>query len=60
MIYPVTLKSPFDAQVGKINVRNMTFPLEGDLDEAGALFLSNLLGMIGWERNKQLESSLHI
>jgi 5-methylcytosine-specific restriction enzyme subunit McrC len=44
LIYPIPLRSPLDAHVGKrIQVRSLTFALDGDLEEAGQHFLGVLL-----------------
>ena len=43
LIYPQPLSKPLDASFGKIRVRSVTFSLEGDLEEAGRLFLDSLI-----------------
>jgi 5-methylcytosine-specific restriction enzyme subunit McrC len=43
LIYPTPLPTPLDARVGRhVHVRSLVFPLEGDLEEAGQQFLSDL------------------
>jgi 5-methylcytosine-specific restriction enzyme subunit McrC len=42
LVYPVRLDRPLDTKVGPIHVRALGFPLAGDLDAAGRLFLRNL------------------
>jgi 5-methylcytosine-specific restriction enzyme subunit McrC len=44
LIYPYPLEQPLALILGKIRVRSLVFSLEGDLEEAGKLFLKNLLG----------------
>ncbi len=44
LIYPARLGSPLDDKVGDIRVRSLTFPVDGDLDQAGEAFLESLLG----------------
>ncbi len=46
LVYPGSLAKPLDAPFGKIRVKNMTFPLAGDLEEAGQVFMENLLEKI--------------
>jgi 5-methylcytosine-specific restriction enzyme subunit McrC len=43
LIYPARLGQSLDINVGDVHVRSLTFALDGDLDEAGHAFLSNLL-----------------
>ena len=43
LIYPAELKSPFAGLIGEINVRTLTFSIDGNLDDAGNQFLSQLL-----------------
>ncbi len=38
------LPQPFEAQVGDIRVRSLSFSLEGDVDEAGHRFMHKALG----------------
>ncbi len=42
LIYPVELAEPVDATVNQIRVRTLTFPLDGDLENAGQRFLQSL------------------
>jgi len=44
LMYPVELKTPFDARIGSIRVRTLAFRLDGDLEENGQRFLKELLG----------------
>jgi hypothetical protein len=44
LIYPRPLSEPFDEHVGGTRVRGLTFSVADDLDEAGRLFLRDLLG----------------
>lgn len=46
LIYPVPLSHPTDTRVGDIHVRTLTFALGGDLDAAGAQFITALMGTI--------------
>jgi 5-methylcytosine-specific restriction enzyme subunit McrC len=43
LIYPVDLAQPLDVQMNELHLRTMTFPISGDLDEAGQRFLNHLL-----------------
>ena len=43
LIYPEKLKSPFNGLIGEINLRTLTFPIDGDLEDAGEKFVSELL-----------------
>ena len=43
LIYPEPLSEPLDEYFGRIRVQSMTFSLKGDLEEAGRLFLENLV-----------------
>ena len=45
IIYPVPLAEPLDIKVGNIRVRNLTFSIAGDLEQAGYNFLQDLLGV---------------
>ena len=45
LVYPVSSVKALDAPFGKIRVKNMTFSLAGDLEEAGQAFLSKLLNL---------------
>lgn len=38
LVYPVELASPFDQRIGDVRVRTLSFPLTGDLSQAGAAF----------------------
>lgn len=42
LIYPQTLKQPFDAYIGNIHVRSIAFALDGDLEAGGHDLLSEL------------------
>jgi 5-methylcytosine-specific restriction enzyme subunit McrC len=42
LIYPVDLERPLELRLNEITVRNVTFALEGDLDENGRIFLNGL------------------
>ncbi|HET9228590.1 MAG TPA: restriction endonuclease, partial [Thermoanaerobaculia bacterium] len=42
LIYPVEPDRPFDAYIGEIRVRTLTFKLDGDLEANGERFLSEL------------------
>jgi 5-methylcytosine-specific restriction enzyme subunit McrC len=44
LVYPRGLPRPFDARVGDIRVRSLSFSLEGDVDEAGHRFMRTVLG----------------
>ncbi len=45
LIYPTPLRKPIDTRIGSSNirVRNVTFALDGDLEQAGQRFLHDLL-----------------
>jgi 5-methylcytosine-specific restriction enzyme subunit McrC len=43
LIYPVDLPRPLDQQIGGVRVRTLSFPLHGDLDQAGVHLLTALL-----------------
>lgn len=43
LIYPAPLARPLVAQVGNVRVRSLTFSLAGDLEQAGQVFLKELL-----------------
>ena len=51
LVYPVPLAKPLVLKLGYIQVRSMTFSLEGDLEEQGALFLKGLIEIVA--RQKQ-------
>jgi 5-methylcytosine-specific restriction enzyme subunit McrC len=44
LIYPVELASPFDQRIGDVRVRTLSFPLTGDLTQAGAKFEQLVIG----------------
>lgn len=44
LVYPAKLKRPLNVDARGIRVRSATFLLSGDLEEAGRLFLAELLG----------------
>ncbi len=44
LVYPRNLPRPFEARVGDIRVRSLSFSLDGDLDEAGHRFMRTVLG----------------
>jgi 5-methylcytosine-specific restriction enzyme subunit McrC len=43
LIYPTPLAHPLDEQIGGIRVRTLTFALDGDLNQAGQIFLEKLV-----------------
>jgi 5-methylcytosine-specific restriction enzyme subunit McrC len=43
LIYPQNLKNSFNIMSGDINIRTLTFSLDGDLEVAGKIFLENLI-----------------
>ncbi|HDQ72324.1 MAG TPA: restriction endonuclease [Chloroflexi bacterium] len=43
LIYPIQLSKPLNERVGSIQVRSLTFSLEGELDDAGKTFVYQLL-----------------
>ena len=43
LIYPVALERPLNLMIGDIHLRSLTFTLNGDLEQAGHRFLSNLI-----------------
>jgi 5-methylcytosine-specific restriction enzyme subunit McrC len=43
LLYPATLKHPYDREIGRIRVRSLAFSLDKDLDEAGSDLLSMLV-----------------
>ncbi len=42
LVYPIPLNRPIGLRLGEIAVRNLTFGLEGSLDENGARFVAEL------------------
>ena len=44
LVYPRGLPRPFEARVGDIRVRSLSFSLDGDVDEAGHRFMRTVLG----------------
>ena len=42
LIYPAKIKSPFEGMIGQINVRTLSFSIDGDLDDGGNQFLTEL------------------
>ncbi|MDQ1261150.1 MAG: 5-methylcytosine-specific restriction enzyme subunit McrC, partial [Euryarchaeota archaeon] len=50
LIYPEGLGAILRGKVGQINIRSVVFPLEGDLEKAGNMFVKDLFG-IGYEEN---------
>jgi 5-methylcytosine-specific restriction enzyme subunit McrC len=44
LVYPRGLSRPFEALVGDIRVRSLSFPVDGDVDEAGHRFMRTVLG----------------
>ena len=42
LVYPGYLANPLHSRVGQINVHSLTFSLDGDLESAGQLFLTDL------------------
>ena len=44
LVYPRGLPQPFEARVGDIRVRSLSFSLDGDVDEAGHHFMRTVLG----------------
>jgi 5-methylcytosine-specific restriction enzyme subunit McrC len=43
LVYPSALAKPLEAEVGGIRVRSLVFSLDGDLDEAGQVFVQDVL-----------------
>ena len=43
LIYPKPLTQPLDVQMHNLHIRALTFPVAGNLDEAGQQFLNSLL-----------------
>jgi 5-methylcytosine-specific restriction enzyme subunit McrC len=50
LIYPEGFCTNLSGKVGRINIRNVLFSLDGDLEKAGNLFIKELFG-IGVEEN---------
>jgi 5-methylcytosine-specific restriction enzyme subunit McrC len=46
LLYPRQLASPYDRTIGRIHVRSLVFPLDGDLDHAGETLLDELVGRV--------------
>jgi len=46
LIYPVSLSRPLDEKVGNIGVQSMMFSLNGDIEEAGRLFIQLLMSQL--------------
>lgn len=42
LIYPEPLTQPLDVQMHNLHIRSLTFPVHGDLEEAGQQFLAHL------------------
>jgi len=63
LVYPVQLEQPLEVTVGGIRVRGLCFGLSGDIEEAGARFLREVLhsvcrGAATWEEGPHpLEAS---
>ena len=49
LVYPAALSEPMDVHVRDVRLRNMSFALDGDLEERGREFLSGLLGALGYD-----------
>jgi 5-methylcytosine-specific restriction enzyme subunit McrC len=47
LIYPKTLPLTLDEMVGNVHVRSLSFALDSDLEEAGQVFLNDLLEDLG-------------
>jgi 5-methylcytosine-specific restriction endonuclease McrBC regulatory subunit McrC len=46
LVYPLELKNGLDTCVGgRVNVRSLSFALNGDLDEAGAVLVTDLVSL---------------
>ncbi|NEP21480.1 MAG: restriction endonuclease [Moorea sp. SIO1F2] len=45
LVYPAPLTQPLDVKIRDIRVRSLTFSLDGNLEEAGELFLKKLTGL---------------
>jgi 5-methylcytosine-specific restriction enzyme subunit McrC len=43
LIYPTPLKELLDVRIRDIRIRSLTFSLDGELDQAGQVFLQDLL-----------------
>jgi 5-methylcytosine-specific restriction enzyme subunit McrC len=43
LVYPRSLPRPFDARVGDMRVRSLSFSVGGDVDEAGHRFMDSVL-----------------
>lgn len=43
LVYPASIASPLDETVNDIHIRTTAFPLDGDMEEAGQRFLSDVL-----------------
>jgi 5-methylcytosine-specific restriction enzyme subunit McrC len=50
LVYPRTVRFPFDASVGHIQVRTIAFPLDADLETAGQALL--VQGTGDWLRDR--------
>ena len=46
LVYPGNLIKPLDNEIKDVHIRSMAFSLEGDLEENGNIFLSQLLQQI--------------
>jgi len=44
LVYPAGLTQNLDEWIGNIHIRSLTFSLDGDLNQAGEVFLQSLLG----------------
>jgi 5-methylcytosine-specific restriction enzyme subunit McrC len=50
LIYPEGFGTVLRGKVGQINIRSVVFPMDGNLEEAGNMFVKDLFG-IGAEEN---------
>jgi len=52
LVYPAGLAHPLNVTVGPVRVRNLTFSLGGDIEEAGQAFLAELLTLLNRDEGK--------
>ena len=44
LIYPAHISKPINEKIGGINVRTLSFCLDGDIDKSGDEFIKQLFG----------------
>ena len=57
LVYPAALSEPVDVRVRDVRLRNMSFALDGDLEERGHEFMQYLLEAVGQHGTPRLGTS---